>query len=119
MPLHKKNPGVGNKTTVFSDTVLVEQEDAQTFSENEEACGLSSLLRITHPSDRQITLVDLGNAIIRSITKAAAGAVTTIDTDLHLAGDFKATEKRSPGSRRPVPHTPLRESICSITIISL
>lgn len=43
MPLHKKNADVGTKTTVFSDTILVEQEDAQTFAENEEVCGLSNL----------------------------------------------------------------------------
>ena len=35
-PLHKKNPDVGTKTTVFASTILVEQEDAKTFAENEE-----------------------------------------------------------------------------------
>ena len=37
--------------------------------------------------------MDWGNAIIRSISKDAAGVVTTIDANLHLANDSKATDK--------------------------
>ena len=36
MPRHKKNPDVGTKETVYSNEVLIEQEDAQSFAENEE-----------------------------------------------------------------------------------
>ncbi|KAH8108509.1 glutamate-tRNA ligase [Phellopilus nigrolimitatus] len=77
LPRHKKNADAGMKKTVFSSTVLLEQEDAKTFAENEE-----------------ITLMDWGNAIARKITRSEAGNVTHIDAELHLAGDFKATEKK-------------------------
>ena len=36
MPLHKKNADVGEKQTVYSDTILIEQEDAASFADNEE-----------------------------------------------------------------------------------
>lgn len=36
LPLHKKNPDVGTKKTVYADTVLLEQEDAKSFALNEE-----------------------------------------------------------------------------------
>lgn len=36
LPKHKKNPEIGTKKTVFSSSVLVEQEDAASFDENEE-----------------------------------------------------------------------------------
>ena len=35
-PKHKKNPEVGEKKTVFSGNVFVEQEDALSFEDNEE-----------------------------------------------------------------------------------
>jgi len=36
LPKHKKNPEVGQKKTVFSSDILVEQEDALSFDDNEE-----------------------------------------------------------------------------------
>jgi glutamyl-tRNA synthetase len=36
MPKHKKNPEVGEKKTVFSSNIFVEQEDAVSFEDNEE-----------------------------------------------------------------------------------
>lgn len=36
LPLHKKNPDVGIKKTVYADTILLEQEDAKSFALNEE-----------------------------------------------------------------------------------
>lgn len=36
LPLHKKNPDVGTKKTVYADTILLEQEDAKSFALNEE-----------------------------------------------------------------------------------
>ncbi|KZT71351.1 glutamyl-tRNA synthetase [Daedalea quercina L-15889] len=77
LPKHKKNPEVGEKKTVFSSNILVEQEDALSFDDNEE-----------------ITLMDWGNAIVRSTTKDAAGVITHITMDLHLAGDFRKTKKK-------------------------
>jgi glutamyl-tRNA synthetase len=35
-PLHKKNPDVGEKPMVFSSKLLMEQEDAASFGDNEE-----------------------------------------------------------------------------------
>ena len=42
----------------------------------------------------QVTLMDWGNAIIRTITRDAEGRVTALAGDLHLAGDFKKTKKK-------------------------
>lgn len=37
LPLHKKNPEVGEKQTVYSSAILLEQEDAASFEDQEEA----------------------------------------------------------------------------------
>ncbi|KAH0830682.1 putative glutamate-tRNA ligase [Lanmaoa asiatica] len=37
LPLHKKNPEVGEKQTVYSPTILLEQQDAASFEDQEEA----------------------------------------------------------------------------------
>jgi glutamyl-tRNA synthetase len=44
LPKHKKNAEVGEKETVFSSNILVEQEDALSFEDNEEVCGLVRLV---------------------------------------------------------------------------
>jgi glutamyl-tRNA synthetase len=36
LPKHKKNAEIGEKKTVYSSTVLVEQDDALSFEDNEE-----------------------------------------------------------------------------------
>jgi hypothetical protein len=36
LPRHKKNPEVGEKQTVYSSTILLEQEDAASFEDQEE-----------------------------------------------------------------------------------
>ncbi|KAH8106901.1 glutamate-tRNA ligase [Cristinia sonorae] len=77
LPKHKKNPEVGEKKTVFSSQIFVEQEDALSFEDQEE-----------------ITLMDWGNAIVRTKTVDAAGKVTAIEMDLHLDGDFRKTKKK-------------------------
>ncbi|KAH9930661.1 glutamate-tRNA ligase [Fomitopsis serialis] len=77
LPKHKKNPEVGEKKTVFSSHILVEQEDALSFDDNEE-----------------ITLMDWGNAIVRSKTTDANGVITALTMDLHLSGDFRKTKKK-------------------------
>jgi hypothetical protein len=46
-PLHKKNPDVGQKPLVFSSKVLVEQEDAASFGENEEVDPTSHFSHIS------------------------------------------------------------------------
>ncbi|KAJ3865572.1 glutamate-tRNA ligase [Lentinula novae-zelandiae] len=77
LPKHKKNPDVGEKKTVYSSTILVDQEDAKSFEDQEE-----------------ITLMDWGNAIVRSKSVDATGIVNSIEMDLHLEGDFKKTKKK-------------------------
>ena len=42
LPKHKKNPDVGEKKTVFSSNILIEQEDAASFEDNEEVGKLYS-----------------------------------------------------------------------------
>jgi glutamyl-tRNA synthetase len=42
LPRHKKNPEVGEKKTVFTSTILVEQEDASSFEDQEEVCHISA-----------------------------------------------------------------------------
>ncbi|KIP08865.1 hypothetical protein PHLGIDRAFT_103677 [Phlebiopsis gigantea 11061_1 CR5-6] len=77
LPKHKKNPEVGEKKTVFAKSILIEQEDAASFEDNEE-----------------ITLMDWGNAIVRSKKISASGKVESIEMELHLAGDFRKTKKK-------------------------
>ncbi|KAG8948872.1 hypothetical protein FRC04_009210 [Tulasnella sp. 424] len=76
-PLHKKNPDVGEKTTVYGPEIYLDQEDAASFEDNEE-----------------ITLMDWGNAIVKSKTKSASGTIDSIVITLHLEGDFKKTKKK-------------------------
>ncbi|KAF8911025.1 glutamate-tRNA ligase [Gymnopilus junonius] len=77
VPKHKKNADVGEKKTVYSSDILVEQEDAASFEDNEE-----------------ITLMDWGNAIVRSKEVNSSGTVTSITMDLNLQGDFRKTKKK-------------------------
>ncbi|ORY33131.1 tRNA synthetases class I, catalytic domain-domain-containing protein [Naematelia encephala] len=76
-PLHKKNPDVGDKQVVYSSKLLVEQEDAASFGDNEE-----------------ITIMDWGNAFVTSKTTSTSGDVTSLTLTLHLEGDFKKTSKK-------------------------
>lgn len=77
LPLHKKNPAIGERKVVFSNELMLEQSDAAFLGDNEE-----------------VTLMDWGNAIVKNITKDAEGKVTAVEMDLHLAGDFKTTSKK-------------------------
>ncbi|KAG6898290.1 hypothetical protein C0992_000735 [Termitomyces sp. T32_za158] len=77
VPKHKKNAEIGEKKTVYSSSILVEQEDAQSFEDQEE-----------------VTLMDWGNAIVRSKTVDASGVVTAIEMELNLEGDFRKTKKK-------------------------
>ncbi|EKM55113.1 uncharacterized protein PHACADRAFT_173184 [Phanerochaete carnosa HHB-10118-sp] len=77
LPKHKKNPEVGEKKTIFSSNIIIEQEDAASFEDNEE-----------------ITLMDWGNAIVRSKTTGASGKISSITMELHLEGDFRKTKKK-------------------------
>lgn len=88
---HKKNPDLGTKDTVYSKEIYLEAADAAECSIGEE-----------------VTLMDWGNAIIKSITKdASSGAITDMDIELNLEGDFKKTKKKLTWlSVLPPPTTP-------------
>ncbi|KAJ9264612.1 hypothetical protein DTO212C5_6994 [Paecilomyces variotii] len=75
-PKHGKNPAVGMKKVVYSPSIVLEQEDARSFKQDEE-----------------ITLMNWGNAIVREIKKSG-DTVTELVLDLHLEGDVKKTEKK-------------------------
>ncbi|KAI0723803.1 glutamate-tRNA ligase [Cerioporus squamosus] len=88
LPKHKKNPEVGEKKTVYSSQIFVEQEDAISFDDQEE-----------------VTLMDWGNAIVRSKTKNESGIVTALEMELHLEGDFRKTKKKITWLAQPTgPH---------------
>ncbi|GAA5989864.1 hypothetical protein JCM10908_002354 [Rhodotorula pacifica] len=88
---HKKNPDVGTKVTYYADEIFVEQADAATFNPDEE-----------------ITLMDWGNAIVRNISRSDDGsAVSSLEMELHLAGDFKKTKKKVTWIAAPSEVTPV------------
>ncbi|KAL9119259.1 MAG: hypothetical protein Q9187_004183 [Circinaria calcarea] len=80
-PKHGKNPSLGTKKVAFSQNILIDQEDAATFAQDEE-----------------ITLMNWGNAIVRKITHSlnplSLSTVTHLELDLHLQGDVKTTAKK-------------------------
>ncbi|KZT09696.1 glutamate-tRNA ligase [Laetiporus sulphureus 93-53] len=90
LPKHKKNAEVGEKQTVFSSKVSIEQEDALSFEDQEE-----------------ITLMDWGNAIVRSKKTNEDGLITDIEMELHLEGDFRKTKKKITWLAQPTDAHPL------------
>eukprot|EP00798_Chlamydomonas_sp_ICE-L_P023367 gene23367-30628_t len=77
VPKHKKYEPAGKKSQYRSNKILLDQVDCQEVKEGEE-----------------VTLMDWGNAFIRKINKDDSGVVTSIDAELHLAGDFKKTKSK-------------------------
>jgi len=77
VPRHKKNNDLGNKVVMYHNQLFVDAKDANQIKDNEE-----------------ITLMDWGNAIIKTITRDANGNVTALEGELNLQGDFKSTEKK-------------------------
>lgn len=47
LPKHKKNPDVGEKKTVYSSTILVDQEDAKSFEDQEEVSSCLCLYPVS------------------------------------------------------------------------
>lgn len=45
-PLHKKNPEVGTKKLIYASSLIIEQEDAASFGDNEEVGRTISLCRV-------------------------------------------------------------------------
>ncbi|PGH10166.1 glutamate-tRNA ligase [Helicocarpus griseus UAMH5409] len=76
-PKHPKNPSLGMKNVTYSSSICFDQQDAQSFSLDEE-----------------ITLMGWGNAIVRQIFLNEAKQVDRIELDLNLAGDVKKTSKK-------------------------
>ena len=79
-PCHGKNPDLGKKQVGYSQNILVEQADAQSFAQDEE-----------------ITLMNWGNAFVRKISASMnplSSTILTIEMELHLEGDVKKTEKK-------------------------
>jgi len=79
-PRHSKNAALGTKKVVYSRHLILEQEDAKSFKQDEE-----------------ITLMAWGNAIIRKINRRSSdphSPVIDVEVELHLEGDFKKTEKK-------------------------
>ncbi|ODQ82122.1 hypothetical protein BABINDRAFT_33399 [Babjeviella inositovora NRRL Y-12698] len=75
-PKHKKNAEVGEKDVIFAADLLLEQEDAATLEDGEEA-----------------TFMDWGNVIINKIHKEG-DVIKSIDATLHLEGDFRKTKHK-------------------------
>ncbi|KAF9566360.1 glutamate-tRNA ligase [Agrocybe pediades] len=92
LPKHKKNADIGEKKTVYSSNILIEQEDAASFD---------------YEHNEEITLMDWGNAIVKSKEVDASGAVTSVTMDLNLEGDFRKTKKKITWLAQPTPEHPL------------
>jgi glutamyl-tRNA synthetase len=77
-PRHAKYSSLGTKKVVYSDTLYLEQQDAQAFKLDEE-----------------VTLMNWGNAIVRQIERdPKSDLVAHVELELHLAGDVKQTSKK-------------------------
>lgn len=72
---HKKFEGAGKKATVFTKRVWLDHADAAAVSAGEE-----------------VTLMDWGNAFIRSVERDQYGLVTHLQGELHLEGSVKSTK---------------------------
>jgi glutamyl-tRNA synthetase len=73
-----KNLALGSKKVLYSKMIVLEQADAKSFGQDEE-----------------VTLMNWGNAYVRSITKDQSGDnVIGIDLELNLDGDVKKTKKK-------------------------
>jgi len=74
-PKHVKNLAVGTKQVTYCNQIILDQEDVKLFEKDEE-----------------ITLMNWGNAIVRKI--AGSSPITSIELELHLAGNVKKTNKK-------------------------
>ena len=75
--LHKKNASAGKKTVAFGPKMFLEEQDVLLLSEGEE-----------------VTLLDWGNAFVKTIEKDAAGKPTKVTMTLNLGGDVKTTKQK-------------------------
>ncbi|GFH06937.1 putative glutamate--tRNA ligase, cytoplasmic, partial [Haematococcus lacustris] len=78
VPRHKKYPPAGKKAVLQSSSLWLDQVDAKELSEGEE-----------------VTLMDWGNAWVRSISKEPeTGVVSALSLELHPGGDPKKTRMK-------------------------
>ncbi len=76
VPKHVKNPDVGMKKQIRTDTAIIDQADALLLEDGME-----------------ITLMAWGNVIINKVHRNGDGSkVESVDATLHLEGDFKKTK---------------------------
>jgi len=75
--LHPKDETLGRKIRFFSDSVLLQADDAAGLQVGEE-----------------VTLMSWGNVIISEVVKDVEGNVTSVHARLHLAGSVKSTKKK-------------------------
>jgi glutamyl-tRNA synthetase len=77
-PKHHKNPDLGTKKVIYGKEIIINQEDACLFKENEK-----------------ITLMNWGNAVVRRISRdSTTGKVLTLELRLDLESDVKTTDKK-------------------------
>lgn len=77
-PKHPKNKDFGSKTVAYSNDIILDQPDARLLVQDEET-----------------TLMNWGNAFVRTVLRDKdSGQVISVDLQLHLAGDVKATKKK-------------------------
>ena len=78
VPFHKTNSSLGTKVLTYSSNLWIEKADAQAFT-----------------VDMEITLMNWGNCIIRSINKNPInGEIESVSGELNLKGDYKTTTLR-------------------------
>lgn len=77
VPKHKKNPELGDKFVSYGSEILIERDDANQVKAGEE-----------------VTLMDWGNAIFKTLHRDDSGQVIAIDAELHLEGSVKNTSKK-------------------------
>ncbi|XP_068619443.1 bifunctional glutamate/proline--tRNA ligase [Battus philenor] len=94
VPLHPKNPDVGSKTVWVSPRLLIDQADAVTLKEGENA-----------------TFINYGNIMIDKIHRGPDGIVTSIDATPNLENkDYKKTLKLT--WLADTPQSPTVETYC-------
>jgi len=62
---------------------------------------------VSFEDNEEITLMDWGNAIVRSKTTDSSGMITALSVELHLEGDFKKTTKKITWLAQPMTAHPL------------
>ncbi|KAI5147944.1 glutamyl-tRNA synthetase [Enteropsectra breve] len=77
IPKNKKNNELGDKSVVFSQSILISQEDASALQDGEE-----------------FTLMHWGNAVLRSKTCDSTGVVRQMSLTLNMDGDYKKTKHK-------------------------